>query len=398
MPKGTFYSVEKARISAAVSPVQQVSVVGEPVRVNINSVLIPEGIQVNVTAWSAGTIPISINVADIEGAIPISIRAEDIEGIIPISINADNIEGSIPISINASEIVGNISICIADVAGGVTIPVSGSVTITGTPSVSISGTPSVNITGTPNINIASISGGVTIPVTGSVTISGTPSVSISGTPSVSVTGTPNINIASISGGVTIPVTGSVNISGTPNINIASVSSGVTMTVTGSVSISGTPSVTITGTPSVYITGTPNINIYGQSVAIKTQGEWAPQAGQQKYLSSGLTGADIGANTAATIFNYAVTSGKTFYITYASFMAWDMATGTPAGLPVGMDIADYDPSTGNIVRLVFLGGNGGGGISFPTPVKVAGGHQIYVHGFNPCEMTLRFLASFGGYEL
>jgi len=144
--------------------------------------------------------------------------------------------------------------------------------------------------------------------------------------------------------------------------------------------------------------TVNMNISTQSVAVKSQGEWAPQAGQQKYLSSGLTGADIEANTAATIFNYAVTSGKTFYITYASFMAWDMATGTPAGLPVGMSIADYDPSTGIIVRLVFLGGNGGGGISFPTPVKVAGGHQIYVQGFNPCEMTLRFLASFGGYEL
>jgi hypothetical protein len=365
VPKGTFYSVEKSKISTAVSPIQQVSVVGEPVKVNINSVLIPEGIQVNVTAWSAGTIPISINTANIEGVIPISIRAEDIEGIIPISINADNIEGSIPISINASEIVGNISICIADVAGGVTIPVSGSVTISGTPSV---------------------------------TISGTPSVSISGTPSVNITGTPNINIASISGGVTIPVTGSVNISGTPSINIASVSSGVTMTVTGSVSISGTPSVTISGTPSVNITGTPNINIYGQSVAIKTQGEWAPQVGQQKYPSSGVSGINISANTAQTIFYYPVTSGKTFYITHASFMVWDTATGTPAGLPVGIDIEDYNPSTGGIVKLAFLGGNGGGSISFPTPVKVEGGHLIYVHGYNSCEVTLQFFASFGGYEL
>jgi len=359
VPKGTFYSVEKARISAAVSPVQQVSVVGEPVKVNINSVLIPEGIQVNVTAWSAGTIPISINVADIEGAIPISIRAEDIEGIIPISINADNIEGSIPISINASEIVGNISICIADVAGGVTIPVSGSVTISGTPSV---------------------------------TISGTPSVSISGTPSVNITGTPNINIASISGGVTIPVTGSVNISGTPNINIASVSSGVTMTVTGSVSITGTPSVTISGTPNVSITGTPNINIYSQTNGVWTKSEWAPKAGEAKYKEF-TTILPLSFGDSAYV-DYTVTSGKNLYITHVGFYL------RPSSAPGSNVISGFcwinDNTAGQL--LLNLGGNSGNGLSLATPLKVPGGNTVRILVCNCSSVSCYLSGSWGGFEV
>jgi hypothetical protein len=86
------------------------------------------------------------------------------------------------------------------------------------------------------------------------------------------------------------------------------------------------------------------------------------------------------------------------MTHASFMVFDSAAGTPAGLPVGIDIEDYNPSAGTSTKLAFLGGNGGGSISFPTPVKVAGDHIIYVHGYNSCEMSLSFYASFGGYEL
>jgi hypothetical protein len=171
-----------------------------------------------------------------------------------------------------------------------------------------------------------------------------------------------------------------------------------MTVTGSVSISGTPSVTISGTPSVNITGTANINIYGQSVAIKTQGEWAPQVGQAKHQSTPSSGTFISANASASILTYQVPIGKTFYITHTSFLVTDMATGTGDGLPVGMTLWDFNPSTGTSTALVHLGGNGGGCISFPTPIPVVSQHIIVMDGYNSCERTLTFYGSFGGYEL
>jgi len=161
---------------------------------------------------------------------------------------------------------------------------------------------------------------------------------------------------------------------TLDINIESVAADVTLNVNITAS-----AVTI------------NMDIKAQSVAVKSQGEWSPQAGQQKYFTA--TQLNVGFNTEAYA-QYAVPTGKTLYITHLSFSANAAAV---ANADNHQHAKVYISIVG-VGFLAYLGGNGGGGISFPTPLKVSAGETFNLSIIAFANHNLDCFACAAGYEL
>jgi hypothetical protein len=135
----------------------------------------------------------------------------------------------------------------------------------------------------------------------------------------------------------------------------------------------------------------DISLQAQSIAIKSQGEWAPQEGQQKYwYGSGTVAAPGVAN-----IDYTVTEGKTLYVTHFSFSCGATTAEDKDKNQNGKAILyNYSTST----WLVFLGGNGGDGLPFPTPIKFTSGQVVRMIMQNVAGHEMAMYCNFGGYEL
>ncbi|MDP2105850.1 MAG: hypothetical protein Q8J76_07635, partial [Desulfobulbaceae bacterium] len=137
--------------------------------------------------------------------------------------------------------------------------------------------------------------------------------------------------------------------------------------------------------------TINMDIKAQTVAVKTQGEWSPQAGQQRYVTyyrSGATGT-VG------YLDISPTSGKTLYITHLSFHTSAQASASADHNQMGaVMLLQYVGS----IYLVHLGGNGGAGMVFPTPIKIPDGTVVRMYLANWADHTCEQYSCWGGYEI
>jgi hypothetical protein len=135
----------------------------------------------------------------------------------------------------------------------------------------------------------------------------------------------------------------------------------------------------------------DISLQAQNIAIKSQGEWAPQEGQQKYwYGSGTVAAPGVANV-----DYTVTEGKTLYITHLSFSC-GATTQADRDLSQNGKAILYNYSTST--WLVFLGGAGGGELNFTTPIKFTSGQVVRMIMQNVANHSMDMYANWGGYEI
>jgi hypothetical protein len=206
--------------------------------------------------------------------------------------------------------------------------------------------------------------------------------------------TANINVNLAASEITLGVaiqssaaTLNVNITGQTvsalNVNITGSVATLNVNITGS---TATLNVNITGS-----TGNVNINLNAQSVAVKSQGEWAPQAEQQKYVSAYGGNIPYGSNV---YVDYTVPSGKTLYITHVSFAIYSSGVDTTTVQAGELRLWNYTTAT----RLVYIGGNCGNGLSFPTPIKIPSGQTVRLTGLNMVNHNCDILICWGGYEL
>jgi hypothetical protein len=138
--------------------------------------------------------------------------------------------------------------------------------------------------------------------------------------------------------------------------------------------------------------TVNMDVKAQSVAVKSQAEWSPQAGQQKYVTgSGLNRAS-GSGVAA---DYSVPSGKTLYITHMGYSVNGYAAADrDKQQHARCHLSNY--STG--VGLAYIGGDGGNGISFPTPIKIPENQVVRMLVVNMANHNCDIYLCWGGYEI
>ena len=138
--------------------------------------------------------------------------------------------------------------------------------------------------------------------------------------------------------------------------------------------------------------TINMDIKAQTVAVKTQGEWSPQAGQHKQMTLYKGALTFGTVARA---DYSVTSGKNLYITHLSFMVSAQLVASGDLMQIGnVFLQNYASSA----YYAFIGGNGGGGISFPTPIKVPGDQIVRLTCIGCANHTQELYAGWEGYEI
>jgi hypothetical protein len=139
-------------------------------------------------------------------------------------------------------------------------------------------------------------------------------------------------------------------------------------------------------------GNVTIEVKAQTVAVKTQGEWSPQAGQQKYVTG--SGSNL-ANGVAAYVDYSVPTGKSLYITHFGFSI-GATVASNGDLPQIGRCSLYNYSTGT--DLAWIGGNGGSGLSFPTPIKLTTAQVIRIIATNLANHSCNIWLCWGGYEL
>jgi hypothetical protein len=151
-----------------------------------------------------------------------------------------------------------------------------------------------------------------------------------------------------------------------------------------------------GTISVDITaqtvGDVTISLSAQTIAIKSQSEWSPQQGEQKYFqaSAGGIAYSYGGQT-----YYTVPTGKTLYLTHLTFAIWAAAAADGDKDQIGYcHIRNHTDST----TLTAIGGHGGGGVPFPTALKVSAGKVLELKIINYANHAVNAWASCGGYEI
>ncbi len=136
----------------------------------------------------------------------------------------------------------------------------------------------------------------------------------------------------------------------------------------------------------------NINLSAQTVAIMYGGEWGASQGGGKSVGVGVTSTYYGQ---ATYADYTVTTGKTLYIYSLSFYSYAAAAAN-ADLPqIGaIWLQNYTDS----IILPTLGGNGGGGITFPSPIRFNSGKvvRLNIGAFANHPMTM--YAIWAGWEM
>jgi hypothetical protein len=135
----------------------------------------------------------------------------------------------------------------------------------------------------------------------------------------------------------------------------------------------------------------DISLEAQNIAIKSQAEWSPQAGQQKYVT--LWSPAMAFNGSANA-DYSVPSGKTLYITHLSFAVnSEVAANADLNQNGRAFLFNYSTST----YLAYIGGMGGG-ISFPTPIKVPSDEVIRLEVRSGANHNVTVGACWSGYEI
>jgi len=139
-------------------------------------------------------------------------------------------------------------------------------------------------------------------------------------------------------------------------------------------------------------GNLTIDIEAQSVGVYYGAEWETKEGNDKFLSVVSETLESGDSAYAT---YTVPAGKTYYITSLSFMS----------LAVSSEDRDLH-QTGYVYLwnqtdstfLAHLGGDGGNGISFPSPVKVAAEKEVRLTVLNYSAHDSLMRATCGGFVI
>ncbi len=135
-----------------------------------------------------------------------------------------------------------------------------------------------------------------------------------------------------------------------------------------------------------------INIAAQDVGIYLQPEWAALQGDDKNFSVGASNQTRGNGASAS---YTVTAGKTLYISGASF--WIYANLAADSDKNQMGLAWLYNNT-DLIYLATLGGNGGGGLSFPKPLVIPSEKEFKYFVLNRSNHNCDMYMSAWGYEI
>jgi len=139
-------------------------------------------------------------------------------------------------------------------------------------------------------------------------------------------------------------------------------------------------------------GNLTIDVSAQTVAVKTQGEWSPQQGLQKYLTNVVSGLTSGAEAYTS---YTVPTGKTLYVTHMGFTIWGVASAERDSNQIGWSRIQNATTS---IDLAYIGGNGGHGIAFPTPLKIPADEVCRIYIGNGSDHDVYGWYSWGGYEI
>ena len=135
-----------------------------------------------------------------------------------------------------------------------------------------------------------------------------------------------------------------------------------------------------------------IDIEAQSIGLYLQPEWASKEGVDKnfyFFTNNLEPQlDAGAN-------YTPPAYKTLFICQLSFSLCADKVADADKNQIGVGIID---NVSDSLRLIRLGGNGGGGITFTKPFAIPGGKQMWYGGFNYSAHTCNLGVAVHGYEI
>lgn len=139
-------------------------------------------------------------------------------------------------------------------------------------------------------------------------------------------------------------------------------------------------------------GNLTIDVEAQSVAMFIGAEWNIKEGNGKTLN--VSGVNYGFGDSGYI-SYTIPTGKTYYITYLSF-------GNRASAAENADLNQmggaylWDQTDSKYLALI--GGNGGGGVSFPAPLELATGKELRLYVVNRANHDCDPNACCGGYVI
>ena len=134
----------------------------------------------------------------------------------------------------------------------------------------------------------------------------------------------------------------------------------------------------------------NINLNAQGVGIYYGGEWEVKAGNGVRIDAGGALAAFFDNTSD---DYTVPTGKTLFINSLGFAIWASAAGSA-------DLAQHGVvqilNNTDTAILYQLGGDGGGGVSFPSPIPVPAGKVVRLICYNMANHAVGMSAVFVGF--
>jgi len=133
-----------------------------------------------------------------------------------------------------------------------------------------------------------------------------------------------------------------------------------------------------------------ISVNAQNVAVKSQGEWAPQFTQHKVFVNGQPNQTF---AGYVDLSYIVPEGKALYITNVSFSVQASAAADADKLHhADLTIIGADS------YILYLGGEGGGAVSLATPLRIAATKTMLITLQCWSNHACDLIFSVGGYEL
>lgn len=134
-----------------------------------------------------------------------------------------------------------------------------------------------------------------------------------------------------------------------------------------------------------------IDIVAQQVGVKIEGEWQSHQGNWKSRQAYNTSL---AGNGSYFDSYVVPSGKTLYITGMGFACHSTSISNYDHFIRG-SMHIYCAGVGGY--LAMLGGESGGAVPFPTPIKIPAGNTVLLYGQNFSNMNVYHWVNFWGYE-
>lgn len=126
--------------------------------------------------------------------------------------------------------------------------------------------------------------------------------------------------------------------------------------------------------------------------VYSQSEWAARDGKSKNFEKC---ADIADFLGTVSDSYAVGATKTLFLTGCCFIVHAQAEADADKNQMGC-VRLYDQTDAK--DLVLLGGNGGNGVTFSTPIVIPGGHTFEYTGYNLTNHGVHVSISLWGYEV